>query len=165
MANLFKISPLGSQAGVVTFADDAEMQIPFSKAVDVDAFKKAVSQIPFKGSAKSNVEGGLTVAGSKLIPTANKDLPKMLIMLTEGVPSRAADELSLQLNLGILRNANVTTVVVNVGEDGNRDFLKKIAGSKDNVFAIPYFQTLRSAELANSISKRLCKQGKFPACN
>ena len=149
----------------MTFAEDAEMKIPFSKAVDADAFKKAVSLISFEGSAKGNIERGLTVAGSKLLPTANKDLPKIFILLTEGMPSGAADKLGVQLSLRILKNANVTTFVINVGEDGNRDFLEKIAGSKDNVFAIPYFETLRSAELANSISKRLCKQGRFPACN
>ncbi len=159
LAESFTIHETGSRAGVVTFSHEAELSIRLTDHKNTKDFQNAVDNIGFFGYT-TRIDKALLLAKKKLMSEARADLPKILILLTDGVQTAARDAIDPASIAEKIRELGIKLIVIGIGRGVNKKELTNIAGSQDDVFIADDFDQLQSAAFLSKISTKACIKGK-----
>ena len=150
---MFRITPRGSRAGLITFSDIADFNIKMNQHADTGSFLDAVSSIPFKGSSH-RVDPPMTLAKSKLFKTNNGgrlEAKKILIIVTG--TSRVSE---LHGNTGLEMKENTLVVVIGVGQGATKNQLDHMVGGSNMQFIAESFDALIGKRFVDEVLKEIC---------
>lgn len=162
-ANNLDISKDGVHVGVVTFSFYATLSIKFSDYFDKTSFKNAVGNIPLMGST-TRIDKALKVSNDELFSVSNgarKDVPKILILLTDGSQTQDRDAVDPGKVAKTLRENDISIVTIGIGQGVNVDELEHIAGDKSRVYQADDFDKLIEGGFINNILQKSCETGKM----
>ncbi len=157
----------GDSAGVVSFATHSSNPIDQGLTGNLDLAKSAIQSMEISTSTtdqNTNIADGLVSADMALSSTSDTVNKKVIILLTDGVPTDPAD-LAKGTNFPTIyaeniadgiRKKGIDIYTIGLGQAVNGDILSNIAGSADRFFSAPDTNTLSSiyAKIANSICQR-----------
>ena len=108
-------------------------------------------------SGETRIDRALKLARSLSNPTGatRRGVPKILILLTNGKQTIAADSLSLEDAARPLHEANVRILAVGMGQNVDEKELSSVVLKDEDVFLAPSFDDLVS--LSGSVSKITCE--------
>ncbi len=166
VANSLDISPKGSHVGVVLFSKIAELSVKFSDHTNLKDFESAVDDLRMMGSI-TRIDKALTMAYDNMFNERNGmrvKVPKILILLTDGAQTKAADAIPPAQAVARFHDAGVKVIVIGIGSGVKVDELKMIVKSPENLFLAANFDQLKSETFVNSIIGSTCTQisGKSP---
>lgn len=152
----------GSRAGVITFSWHTEYNIKLKDHATLQDFKKAVNQLPFFGHT-TRIDKALKLARKELFAVENgarQNVPKFVILLTDGSQTKDADAVDPALIAEQIRKSGVKMVVIGIGRSINGSELLNIAKEKSSLFLAKDFDELRSPTFTANIAQVSCKNGK-----
>ena len=119
--------------------------------------------IPLMG-LQTRIDKALRLSQKRMFAAGNggrKDVPKVLILLTDGsqTKSRRAEDPSLIAEE--LRRSGITLLVVGIGSATKEAELNRIAGSPDKVFSAESFDKLMEEEFITGLTGTYCTFGMF----
>ena len=88
------------------------------------------------------------------------NVPKLIILLTDGSQTKTADSVDPAIIARKIRNSNVLIYVIGIGSNIVVNDLAKIAGSTQNVFTASSFDSLISPTFVKKFSFETCEKGK-----
>jgi len=160
----FAESLRGTDMGaLVTFADDATIDLPLTKTFD-DLIQKIDSvTIGTKGIQNTNFGEGIKKATDILLGTESKNKRKALVILTDGVatrPIKSGDKnypetYSTEM-ANIAKSKDIEIYVIGLGKTVNSELLKTIASSPDNYYGADKKEKL--ATIYDSIATSICSK-------
>lgn len=164
VADAFSISPGKTEAGVVAYNSEASLWIRFGQHNSNEEFNTAVDKIPYWGG-RTRIDEGLKMATVGLfgsITKARANLPKVLILLTDG--RQSTDHRATPLNEAVLPllQLGVKVLAVGVGNDVSRDELKLIVESDKDIFTVDDFDDLLAK--SHQIARTACEEARLSLC-
>lgn len=165
LAAVFDIGANASRVGVITFSSKAEHSIKMRDHTSLLSFNEAVDKIPLMGSI-TRIDRALRLAQKELFNFeygARPGIPKLLILLTDGVQTKEAGAEDPSTIADEMRSSGMEVVVVGVGTGINKSELVQIAGGDDYVFTAESFDKLLGSDLVKRISRKACSTGVFSA--
>ena len=158
VAAIFGVSKDESRAGVVTFSHSVEHSIKLKDHTDSASFNAAVDAIPLMGSV-TRIDKALRLTQKELFTTENgarANLPKILIVLTDGSQTQTADAEDPAAIAAELRKSGITMIVVGMGGGVDKAELARIAGGDDKTFSAASFNDLLSDSFMKSVQDKAC---------
>ena len=162
LASSFDLSANGSRAGVITFSWHAEHSIKLNDHRDLDTFLSAVDSLPLFGHT-TRIDKALKMAKSDMFSAENggrTNVPKLIILLTDGSQTKDADAVDPGMIAGELRKAGIKLIVIGIGKNVDSNELSHMAGDVSNVYQASNFDQLISSSFIDRISKSSCEQSK-----
>lgn len=156
VADTFSVSMGKTEAGVVTYNEEASLWIRFGQHKNNEEFKTAVDKIPFWGG-QTRIERGLKMAADGLfgvIKQERANLSKILIVLTNGDQSSDPKATSLDQAVLPLLKLGVRLLAVGIGSDVSRDELRLIVEKDEDIFTVDNFDELLAK--SNQIARAAC---------
>ncbi len=163
LADTFSISKDESRVAVITFNSKAAINVRFSDLKTAADFKLAVDNLP-RPRGKTRIDIALKLARDELLQSKNGarvNVPKLLVLLTDGTQTRTADAVDPAIVAAELRQLGVRLVVIGIGKNVNTQELLHMAGQKSNFYQASNFNELKSPAFVESVSKAGCKLCKF----
>jgi len=151
-ANL-DISAEGAHVGVVTFSFYSTLSIKFSDHLNKADFQNAVDRISLMAST-TRIDKALVTARDELFSSTNgarENVPKLLILLTDGSQSKGGDAVDPGKVAKTIRQNDITILSIGIGNEVDNDELEHVAGDPSRVFNVPDFDKLAQAEFINKI--------------
>lgn len=158
----FPIDPSLTQVGVIKFSDHVEKVILLNTYSDRDSLLRAIDNLDINGG-QTNLNAALISATQLLDPNNGRnngarpdDVPKILIMLTDGTATREA-----HLTIGAAdraKAAGITIYTVGVGTDIDRDELQRIASKPEYFFFASNFTELNG--VLRDLEENTCQDAK-----
>jgi len=164
LAGAFGISKDGSRASVLTFSYYSELSIKFKDYFDQDAFNDAVDAIPLMGYT-TRIDTAFRLAQSEMFKPENgarPNLPKILILLTDGSQTRGRGAEDPGDISDELRASGITIIVVGIGSGTDKKELDDMAGGKDKAFSAASFDELVDGDFIEKLTYKSCEAGKKP---
>ena len=161
LAGAFDISEDGSRAGVVTFSYKAEHSIKLSDHKSIQSFSDAVDKIPLMGSI-TRIDKAMRLTQKELFKPENgarQGITKVLVLLTDGSQTPAADAEEPSDIADELRGIGVSIIVVGVGRGTNPKELDRIAGGKGEAFSAASFDELIGGDMVQELTRKTCEVG------
>ena len=153
----FGVSQSGTRVGLLVFSSNAVVMVRLSDLRDYDSFIRAIDSIAFPGGI-SRIDKALKVAGSGLFGLgARSDVPKLLILLSDGIQSRGSGSLTPSFLAGQLKNTGILIYAVAVGGTADVGRLIKIAGDKNRVVLAESYDQLNSDGIVRMVTDVSCK--------
>jgi len=112
LVSILNVSPDGAHVSVVDFGNKGYIKWNLTKYTTSDDVNKAVAAMPYRGE-NTNMTGGLYMARQVLTNTANGarlNVAKVIILITDGVPTFDADKLPEEVALDKSIPARIVTV-------------------------------------------------------
>lgn len=156
LAEHLNIGPMQSHAAVVVFSDKVENPITFNDYLTLDEFKAKVLNLPFM-SQRTRIDLALDMALNKVFTKEGNTrhfVPKIAILLTDGVQTRTRDQIPLTTVAGNLINKGVHLYAVGIGRGVNRAQLELLVKKKHHVVEIKSFRSLETTIV--DIGKHVC---------
>ena len=156
VADTFSVSMGKTEAGVVTYNEEASLWIRFGQHKNNEEFKTAVDKIPYWGG-QTRIERGLKMAADGLfgaIKQERANLSKILIVLTNGGQSSDPKATSLDQAVLPLLKLGVRLLAVGIGSDVSRDELRLIVEKDEDIFTVDNFDELLAK--SNQIARAAC---------
>jgi len=129
-ADSVSFSPEFTQIGVVTFGNDASLDIKLGDhGPDCDAFKASVGQLGYRDE-NTNTAAGIRVAREQLFNADNgdrADAPNVMIIITDGYPTREVSETLPQAYQTV--NEGTTIFTIGIGPQIDMQQLFMIASN------------------------------------
>ena len=161
LASTFGVSSNGSRAGVVTFSYFSKHSIKLSDHSDIASFNRAVDKIPLMGST-TRIDKALRLAQKELFSLGNGgrvDVPKLLILLTDGTQTQDAGAEDPGDIAEELRANGINILVVGIGRGINETELTHIAGEEKSVYSAASFESLVENDFIESVTTQSCDKG------
>ena len=162
VAGVFSICRTRSRVGVITFSKEAEYNIKLKDHSNVMSFNLAVDAIPLMGSV-TRIDKALALAQKEIFTISNGarvDLPKILILITNGKQTQHEDTKDPVTLADELRKAGIIIIVVGFGTGINREELSKIAGGTEGVsdmlFTSASLTALHDTTFIKSVQDKAC---------
>lgn len=155
------------QASIISFANTASAPIDQTLTTDISVVTKVIDGITIHtdGGQNTNIEDGLEKAYSELNSTRHSpNSDRAVVLLTDGeanlpsksgVPSNAA-EVALTM-ASTIKSAGISVFTIGLGKEVNKDFLIKIATTREDAFFAPTTTELTS--IYQTIGIKICKRG------
>ena len=165
VSNHFRIAPSIARGGVVTFGEDAELQIPFNKYAGAEEFGNAVEQISYEGY-RTRIHRGFEVASEGLFNTslgARPSVPKLLFVVTDGRQSSHSDprlvRRSYRSSFFLLsQDVKIVAIGMHGTDDIDVEMLQYITRSRENVYVIDAPEKLVSKTFLDGLVFDYCQQ-------
>lgn len=141
VAKSFGLAPDQSQAAMVLYSNSASVQARFGQYATTDEFVKAVDGLPYERGL-TRIDKALDLAATDIFPEARAGVPKLALLLTDGTQTPAADAKGLREASEPLRKAGVRVLAVGVGSGVDRDELRLVTETEDDVVVADDFQDL-----------------------
>lgn len=157
VADTFSVSMGKTEAGVVTYNEEASLWIRFGQHKNNEEFKTAVDKIPYWGG-QTRLDRGLKMAADGLfgaIKHERTNLSKILIVLTDGDQSSDSKATPLDQAVLPLLQLGVKVLAVGVGSDVSRDELRLIVEKEEDIFTMDDFDELLAK--SNQIARAACE--------
>ena len=159
----FGLSERGTRAGVIIFAHEAGLVIKLGDHNSSTSFNGAVDKIPLIGTY-SRIDKALRLSQKELFAKENgarQGVPKVLILLTDGIQTEEIGYEIPDLVAKEIRGAGVKLLVVGIGHGANKAQLMKLAGGKrEDVFHASTFKELTTTSFIDAIVRRSCTPGE-----
>ena len=164
LAGSLGFGPGTTRAGVITFSYHAEHSIKLKDFDSLTSFNNAVDKIPLMGFT-TRIDKALRLAQKEMYTVENgarKNVPKILILLTDGSQSKRGDDVEEpKLIADILRSKGIRLVVIGIGSGVKQDELENIAGGQENVYSAASFDQLLSQDFVDQVTVKECEAGKL----
>ena len=154
VAKSFGLAPDHSQAAMVLFSTSASVQARLGQYATTEEFAKAVDALPYERGF-TQIDRALELAATDIFPEARAGVPKLALLITDGGQTTAAHSKDLREVSEPLRKAGVHVLAVGIGIGVDRDELRLVTETYDNVVVVPNFQHLL-LETGN-LTIRACK--------
>ena len=112
----------------------------------------------------TRIDKALKVSNDELFSVSNgarKDVPKILILLTDGSQTQDRDAVDPGKVAKTLRENDISIVTIGIGQGVNVDELEHIAGDKSRVYQADDFDKLIEGGFINNILQKSCETGKM----
>lgn len=153
LAERLSISQDGTQVGLVTFGNRAYLEFDLNKYQTELEVTTAIKNLRYRGE-NTNTTGGMQLAHTILTSQINGSrpgIPKVLILITDGIPTFDADKLPQEVSL--IKSAGIRIVTVGVTNQVNETLLKGIASTpQDYVYGNDFsgLQYIKDAVINNN---------------
>ena len=161
VASTFKLGPGQSQLAVMSYSDDAQIDIRFGEYSNTNDFNAAVDSVKHQRQ-RTRIDKALELAAKDLFRSARPNVQKVMIILTDGRQTVTQDSLTLDVAVKPLQDMNVTIFAVGVGKAIDISELLLIVGPdrSDNVFRVQNFNQLVKDSVR--VAAQTCKITKIP---
>ena len=156
-----RISPTGSHAAVVLFADEAKLAVKFNDYPTVHSFEVALDRITRLGGG-TRIDKGLSLAFDEMFQESNGMRPnsiKTLVLLTDGenAPDSPlmADEFK---NLAKARNIRLLVIATGSANIGN---LIELVDREEDLIRITDVSELQESAFFKGVEETLCNGEKI----
>jgi len=153
---------VNDQVSVVTFATRAAVITELTNLHG--AVANAVSGLeiaPAEETGFTNTTDALLTAQTELNSTRhNEDARRVLVLLTDGLPTAAGDEDVISIaeeTAAELNNTGIEVYAIGLGQNVDQEFIRKIASDSSNAFFAPTGADLMS--IYAEITSSLCESG------
>jgi len=154
VAESFGISPSGSHAGIVLYSTSASVKAHFGQYPTTEEFVKAVDRLPHeRGLTYINL--ALRLAASELFARARKNVPKVAMLLTDGMQTNPDGTVNLREASEPLRREGVRVLAFGVGKNINVRELRLIVERDEDVIRVTKFDDL--AAKVRNYTANLCQ--------
>lgn len=158
VASTFKMGPDQSQIAVISYSDDAQIDIKFGEYSNVNDFNAAVDGVKHQRQ-RTRIDKALDLAATSLFTAkggARPDVAKVMIILTDGKQTVTSDSKTLDVAVRPLQEMNVTIFAVGVGKAIDIGELLLLVGDNvDNLFRAQNFNELAKDSLR--VASQTCK--------
>lgn len=164
VADTFTIAQGKTEAGVVAYNSEANLWISFGQYNSNEEFKTAVDKVPYWGG-RTRIDNGLKMAAVGLfgsIKQARANLPKVLIVLTDGRQSSDPRATPLDEAVLPLLQLGVKVLAVGIGNDISRDELRLIVEKEQDIFTVDNFDDLLTK--SHQIARTACEEARLSTC-
>ena len=139
IAEYINIGLGGSQPGVVTMQNDAQVDIRFGDQPHIEIFKRAMDFVPYTGGQR-RIDLGLRKAATELFRDTNGDRmgkAKIAVLVTYGRQTPAPDVIPLAEAVKPLQKIGVKVVAIGVGTRTDRNKLGSIVEKDERLIFVP----------------------------
>ena len=145
----------GSRAGVIMYSGRPELSVDFISQSAFDNFKSAVDALSHRRSM-TRIDRALRYASETLFANPRRSLISIAVVMTDGVQTPGPDVEPLGQAVLPLRLKGVRVLAVGVGPRVNRNELRDLVTSQEDVFQMSSFQELinKSTELLETVCPR-----------
>ena len=152
--NEFQIGPNRARFGVITFSNDARVNINLGEINAAFEFRKAVNQIQFQPGL-TNTATAIELARQQFRQNGQQDTPHVLLVVTDGRSNDRDATLQAAANT---RAHDIEVFTIGVGSNVDTDELNAVASDPDSkhVFLLADFSF---DSLLQPLAKRVC--GKY----
>ena len=152
--NEFQIGPNRARFGVITFSNDARVNINLGEINAAFEFRKAVNQIQFQPGL-TNTAAAIELARQQFRQNGRQDTPHVLLVVTDGRSNDRDATLQAAANT---RAHDIEVFTIGVGSNVDTDELNAVASDPDSkhVFLLADFSF---DSLLQPLAKRVC--GKY----
>ena len=141
VAKTFGLAPDQSQAAMVLYSNSASVQARFGQYATTEEFAKAVDALPYERGL-TRIDRALDLAATDIFPQARAGVPKLALLITDGSQTPAADAKDLREASEPLRKAGVRVLAVGIGSGVDRDELRLVTETDEDVVVAADFQDL-----------------------
>lgn len=163
LANSFLKNKVGSRVGLIQFSIVPTINVRFSDRLTHETFRSVLDQVRYQGGF-TRLDRALSMAAEKLFSdeeVTRKDIPKILIVLSDGVNTDAPDVVAFDTAVAPLHRAGVRVFVVATGNAEGRDNLYLLTERKEDLYYVQSYDNLSLQQ--RGISKDTCESGgKIP---
>lgn len=145
------------QLGLISYSNNAQMEVSFQDKADRKEFEQAVDLIPHT-KGRTRLDKALKLASSRLFTASEGSLSgkrKIMIILTDGRQSQDPDTVPLQGAVLPLRQLGVRIYTVAIGDEVDLKELYQVTERNEDVFPVSDFDDL--ANMANDIALNTCR--------
>ena len=163
LAGAFGVSDDGSRASVLTFSYYSELSIKFKDHFDQSSFDAAVDAIPLMGST-TRIDRALRLTQKEMFLDSNgarANMPKILILLTDGSQTQDAGAEDPGDIADELRQSGISVIVIGIGPGTNQTELNHMAGGPDNAFSAASFDELIGGGFIKQLTDKSCEVGRL----
>ena len=156
-----RISPTGSHAAVVLFADEAKLAIKFNDYPTVHSFESAIDRIT-RLDGGTRIDKGLSVAFDEMFQESNGMRPnsiKTLVLLTDGENTPDSPLMADKFKT-LAKARNIRLLVIAAGS-ANIDNLIKLVERKEDLKHINDVSELQGSAFFKGVEKALCNGEKI----
>ena len=152
--NEFQIGPNRARFGVITFSNDARVNINLGEINAAFEFRKAVNQIQFQPGL-TNTAAAIELARQQFRQNGRQDTPHILLVVTDGRSNDRDATLQAAANT---RAHDIEVFTIGIGSNVDTDELNAVASDPDSkhVFLLADFSF---DSLLQPLAKRVC--GKY----
>lgn len=159
MANSFLKNKVGSRVGLIQFSIVPTINARLSDRLTYERFRTVLDNVRYQGGY-TRLDRALSLAAEKLFSDGGdtrKDIPKILVVLSDGVNTDSADAVALDNSVVPLHRSGVRVFVVAVGSEKGRENLYLLTQRKEDLYAVQSYDDL--ALQLRKISKDTCESG------
>lgn len=160
VASTFKMGPDQSQIAVISYSDEAQIDIKFGEYSNVNDFNAAVDSVKHQRK-RTRIDLALDLAASSLFTPeggARPNVAKVMVILTDGKQTNMTGSKTLDVAVRPLQDMNVTIFAVGVGNAIDiYELLLLVGNNEENLFRAQNFNELAkdSLRLASQTCKRI----------
>ena len=159
MATSFLKNKVGSRVGLIQFSIVPTINARLSDRLTYEKFRSVLDNVQYQGGY-TRLDRALTLAAEKLFSDGEdrrKDIPKVFIVLTDGVNTDAPDAVALDTAVAPLHRAGVRVFVVAIGSEKGEEDLYLLTQRKQDLYNVPSYNDLPLQ--LRKISKDACDSG------
>lgn len=161
LAKQFKISKDGSHVSILSFSDKATLRMKFGEVNELEAFKTAVDGIAHEGG-RTRIDLALGLARDEMFLVKNgarSNIPKLLILMTDGSQSADRDAQDPAAIAKEIRDMGINVIVIGIGNGVDTTELEALSG-QDNWYKAKSFSELISDGFVRKMTRATCDIGK-----
>ncbi|KAJ7379252.1 hypothetical protein OS493_017761 [Desmophyllum pertusum] len=156
----FGISRSGTHAAVIVYSTKAEVAISFPQYTSYSSFYYAVGRIPYKRGV-TRIDLALKLAAEQVFVGdggSRSNVPKILVVMTDGYQTRTADSVSLDRAVLPLRAKGVQVYALAIGQYVKEYELRLIVENSAHIFKSRKFRDLRT--VMGKLARTTCTNGE-----
>ena len=149
---------------VVLFSFYSQLSIKFTDHMKAEDFKRAVDALPLMRST-TRIDRALNTAYDEMFNEKNGmrvTVPKVLILLTDGEQTKAADAIPPWQVVQKFHDAGIRVLVIGIGAGVNPTELGRLVKSKGDLYLAKDFEQLKSSSFVDDIIGSTCLQTGMP---
>ena len=156
-----RISPTGSHAAVVLFADEAKLAVKFNDYPTVHSFELAIDRLT-RLNGGTRIDIGLSLAFDEMFLESNGMRPnsiKTLVLVTDG-ENRGGSPLWADEFKNLAKARNIRLLVIAAGR-ANLENLIKLVDREEDLKHITDVSELQESVFFRGVEETLCNGGKI----
>ena len=161
LAAFLQLGANKSRASVITYGDEAKLDISFGEYSSLQKFQDAVDDLTHsKGMTRLDRALRLATLGAFALGSSRPrpGVSKVMVILTYSKQTQTVDSIPIQDAVKPLRDAGVRILVVAIGNSLDPAALDLLIERAEDIFIAPNFDDLRDKAIA--IGQRKCKTVK-----
>ena len=159
MAASFLKNKVGSRVGLIQFSIVPTINARFSDQLTYKKFQRVLGEVRYQGGY-TRLDRALSLAAENLFTDeedTRKDIPKIMVVLSDGVNTDAADAVAFDVAVAPLHRAGVRVFAVSTGNEKGREELYLLTQRRKDVYHAQTYDDL--ALQLRKISKDTCESG------
>lgn len=162
IAATFDVGQTKSHLGLISFSTDAHIRVKFGDHLDLRSFQDAVDKIPFAAGG-TRFDKAFGVAANGLFSAnggVRPNLPKVMIILTDGKQSADYDAVPIERSVLPLRHLGVRIIALAIGSQVDVSELRHMVNDPKDIHAVKDFDEL--LDNVKEVGNKTCEIIKRP---